>query len=189
MSERQADDLPAVEPRDFRNTIGLFATGITVVAVQVGDNVHAMTANAIASLSLDPPLVMVGVSRTAKMAAQLETGRLFSINILRAEQQAVSNHFAGRPADSTEPPFAFEAWVGTPRLRQCAAAIACRVEEQMPGGDHWIVLGRVLAGHQEPGAKLPLVFFGGKYRQLAPMEAPAPDLADDVPVQIFYDPW
>src|SRR5690242_13281095 len=119
MSERQADELPAVEPRAYRNTIGLFATGVTVVAVQVGDNVHAMTANAIASLSLDPPLVMVGVSRTAKMAAQLETGRLFSINILRAEQQAVSNHFAGRPADGAAPLVQFDPWVGTPRLRAC----------------------------------------------------------------------
>jgi flavin reductase (DIM6/NTAB) family NADH-FMN oxidoreductase RutF len=98
MSNRQSDELAPVEPRAFRNTIGLFTTGVTVVAVQLGDNVHAMTANAIASLSLEPPLVMVGVSRTAKMAAQLETGRLFAINILRAEQQEVSNHFAGRPA-------------------------------------------------------------------------------------------
>jgi flavin reductase (DIM6/NTAB) family NADH-FMN oxidoreductase RutF len=93
------------------------------------------------------------------------------------------------PQSGSEPAFDFEPWVGTPRLQGCAAALACRVEEQMPGGDHWIVLGRVLAVHQGPEPRTPLVFYGGKYRRLAPVEAPAPDLAADVPVQIFYDPW
>ncbi len=190
MSEREAEQPAPVEPRAYRDTIGLFTTGVAVVAVRVGDHVHAMTANAVASLSLDPPLVMMGVSRQAKMAAQLETGRLFSINILRAEQQAVSNHFAGRPDEGPRPAFEFDAWAGTTRLRECAAALACRVEEQMPGGDHWIVLGRVLAVQQETDRRPPLVFFGGEYRQLTASDtpAPAPDLAADRPVQTLYDP-
>jgi len=173
----------------YRNTIGLFATGVTVIAVHQGDQVHAMTANAITSLSLDPPLLIFCVSRIAKMAAHLETGQPFAVNILRAEQQALSDYFAGRPPAEAPPPFDFDPWEGSPRLRGCAAALACRVEEQMPGGDHWIIVARVLAAHQGPEPRQPLVFFSGRYAHLDLAEAAAPDLADDVPVQIFYDPW
>jgi flavin reductase (DIM6/NTAB) family NADH-FMN oxidoreductase RutF len=182
-------DVPAVNPRAYRDAIGHFATGVTVVSIQNGPNVHAMTANAVTSLSLDPPLLILCVSRTAKMAAQLETGRLFCLSILREDQQALSSYFAGRPPDEAAPNFSFVPWTGTPRLQGCAAAIACRVEEQMPGGDHWIVLGRVLAVYLGPEPRRPLLFFGGAYRQLAPEAAPAPDLSEEVPVQVFYDPW
>ena len=102
---------------------------------------------------------------------------------------ALSNYFAGRPPDGALPDFEFDPWAGTPRLRDCAAALACRVEEQMPGGDHWIVVGRVMAVHLGLEPRRPLLFYAGSYRQLAPEAAPAPDLADEVPVQIFYDPW
>jgi flavin reductase (DIM6/NTAB) family NADH-FMN oxidoreductase RutF len=176
-------------PRDYRYTIGHFATGVTIVAVQNGPNVHAMTANALTSLSLDPALIILCVSRAAKMAAQLETGRQFCLNILREEQQALSTYFAGQRSAEEAPAFDFDPWAGTPRLRDCAAALACRVEEQMPGGDHWIVLGRVLAVHLGVAPRRPLLFYAGAYRQLEPQEMPAPDLADEVPVQIFYDPW
>jgi flavin reductase (DIM6/NTAB) family NADH-FMN oxidoreductase RutF len=180
---------PALDRRAFRSTMGLFTTGVTVVAVHHAGQVHAMTANAVTSLSLDPPLIIFCVSRTAKMAAHLEAGQVFAINILRAEQQALSDYFAGRPRTNGIPRFEFERWEGTPRLQECAAALACRVEEQMPGGDHWIIVGRVLSTHQGTEPRQPLVFFGGKYARLAAEEAAAPDLADDVPVQIFYDPW
>jgi flavin reductase (DIM6/NTAB) family NADH-FMN oxidoreductase RutF len=185
----QTSDPPPVDPRAYRATLGLFATGVTVVSVQRGPHVHAMTANAITSLSLDPALVIFCVSRTAKMAAHLDTGQAFAINILRQEQQTLSNYFAGRPPEGAPPPFDFEAWAGTPRLAGSAAALACRVEEQMPGGDHWIVVGRVLDVYQGLEPRRPLLFYAGKYRELAPIETPAPDLADQVPVQIFYDPW
>jgi flavin reductase (DIM6/NTAB) family NADH-FMN oxidoreductase RutF len=181
--------LNPVDPRQYRSTLGLFATGVTVVSVLHAGQVHAMTANAVTSLSLDPPLLIFCVSRTAKMAAHLDTGQAFCVSILRAEQQALSNYFAGRPPAGDPPPFDFEPWEATPRLRGCAAAIACRVEEQMPGGDHWIIVGRVLGTYQGPEPRLPLLFFGGKYRGLAPETAPAPDLAAETPVQIFYDPW
>jgi len=184
-----SDNGPGLEGRVFRNTMGLFATGVTVVAVHHSDQVHAMTANAVTSLSLNPPLLIVCVSRTAKMAAHLETGQIFAINVLRAEQQPLSDYFAGRRSEDGPPNFDFDLWEGAPRLRNCAAALACRVEEQMPGGDHWIIVGRVLAAHQGPEPRQPLVFYGGKYVQLAGAETPAPDLADDVPVQIFYDSW
>jgi flavin reductase (DIM6/NTAB) family NADH-FMN oxidoreductase RutF len=188
-----ADDGPAresVDPRAFRDTIGLFASGITVVAAQHGDHVHAMTANALTSLSLRPALLIFCVSKQAKMAAELEHGSAFSINILRAEQQALSNYFAGQWLDHDPPPFDFDPWEATPRLQHCAAALACVVDSQSEGGDHWIIVGRVRATYRPPEPPDPLVFYGGKYRRLAPQEAPAPDLNDEtMPIQIFYDPW
>src|SRR5689334_14427090 len=103
-----------VDPREFRDTIGLFATGVTVVAAQHGDHVHAMTANAVSSLSLRPALLIFGVSKQAKMAAELEIGCPFAINILRADQQALSNYFAGQWLDHEPPHFDFDPWEATP---------------------------------------------------------------------------
>jgi flavin reductase (DIM6/NTAB) family NADH-FMN oxidoreductase RutF len=183
-------DAPAIDPRELRQTLGLFATGITVVAAQHGDHVHAMTANAVTSLSLNPPLVILCVSKQAKMAAELDPGQPFSINILRAEQQALSNYFAGRWDGAQPPPFDFDQWQATPRLQGCAAALACVVDGQLEGGDHWIIVGRVQATYRGAEPRRPLLFYGGAYRGLAPEEAPAPDLtAENIPLQIFYDPW
>jgi flavin reductase (DIM6/NTAB) family NADH-FMN oxidoreductase RutF len=181
---------PAVEPRAFRNAVGLFATGVTVVAAQHGDHVHAMTANAITSLSLHPPLVVFCVSKQAKMTAELELNSPFCINVLREEQQALSNYFAGVWPGTEPPKFVFDPWVETPRLQNCAAALACVVDAQLEGGDHWIIVGRVRDVYQGSEPRRPLVFYAGKYRHLAPEEAPAPDLTDEtMAIQIFYDPW
>jgi flavin reductase (DIM6/NTAB) family NADH-FMN oxidoreductase RutF len=181
---------PAVDPREFRATLGLFATGVTVVAAQHGDHVHAMTANAVTSLSLTPPLVILCVSKQAKMAAELDPGQAFSINVLSASQQALSNYFAGRWPAMEPPGFDFEQWENTPRLRDCLAALACVVDAQLEGGDHWIIVGRVHATHRGAEPRQPLLFFAGAYRGLAPEEAPAPDLTgENMPIQIFYDPW
>jgi flavin reductase (DIM6/NTAB) family NADH-FMN oxidoreductase RutF len=180
----------AVDPREFRDTLGLFATGVTVVAAKHGDHVHAMTANAVTSLSLDPPLVILCVSKQAKMAAELDPGQAFSINILREQQQGLSNYFAGRRPAGETPAFHFDPWEGTPRLKGCAAAIACMVDGQLEGGDHWIIVGRVHATYRGAEPRNPLLFYAGAYRGLAPEETPAPDLtAETMPIQIFYDPW
>lgn len=179
-----------VDPLALRDTMGLFTTGVTVVAAQHGDHVHAMTANAVTSLSLRPALIIFCVSKQAKMAAELEVGCPFSINILREEQQSLSNYFAGQWLESQPPAFDFDPWEATPRLQNCAAALACEVDSQMEGGDHWIVVGRVRATYRPTDPPDPLLFFAGKYRRLAPQEAPAPDLTEEaMPVQIFYDPW
>ena len=185
-----APEPPAVDPRDFRDAIGRFATGVGVVAAQHGDHVHAMTANAVTSLSLRPPLLILCVSKQAKMASEIVVGRSFSINVLCAQQQALSNYFAGQWLDPQPPNFDFDPWDGTPRLHECAAALACVVESQLEGGDHWIIVGRVVATYRAAQAPEPLLFYRGKYRRLAAQEAPAPDLTDEaMPVQIFYDPW
>ena len=180
-----------LDPRTFRQTIGLFATGVTVIAVEMDGHVHGMTANAVSSLSLDPMLALACVGKQARLASLLVEAKGFSINILRDDQQALSTYFAGGWKEAAPPPFRFVPWEGGPRLEGCAAALGCALHQIVEGGDHWIVIGRVLALHQGVEPRQPLLFYGGRYGQLdTKASAPAPDLGwVETPVQVFYDPW
>lgn len=180
-----------LDARTFRRTMGLFATGVTVLGVEHDGRVHGMTANAVTALSLDPLLLLVCVDRRAQMAELLGHAAGFSLNVLRDEQQSLSTLFAGGWRDPTPPPFRFVPWEGGPRLEGCAAALGCLTHERFAGGDHWIVCGRVIAAHEGVPPVRPLVFFGGRYCRLDLTEsAPAPDLdAFRTPGQVFYDPW
>ena len=182
---------PSLDPREFRTTLGLFATGVTIVAVAHDDDeLHAMTANAITSLSLDPPLVIFCLAKRARMVDELQRAHGFSINILHDDQRPLSDYFAGRRNAPSPPPFRFVAWQGGPRLEGCIGALGCDLHEVHEGGDHYIVVGRVIALYQAPEPRRPLLFFAGTYSHLDLEAAPAPDLVEEpMPVQIFYDPW
>ena len=180
-----------VDPSYYRQIIGLFATGVTVIAVDSGEEIHAMTANAVTSLSLDPVLIIVCIGKRTRMIDFITRATGFSINILREDQGRLSNFFAGIENESSSPPFRFVPWEGGPRLEGCLAAIGCTRQQILEGGDHWIVVGRVVALHQGILPRKPLLFYGGRYGRITGDETtPAPDwdLVDE-PVQIFYDPW
>jgi flavin reductase (DIM6/NTAB) family NADH-FMN oxidoreductase RutF len=188
--QQAATEAPLFDARTFRTTLGLFATGVTVVAATQEGHLHAMTANALTSLSLDPPLVIFCLARHARMVDELRRADAFTINVLREEQQALSTFFSGRWGDAPPPPFRFLPWEGGPLLDGCVAALGCTVHAWIEGGDHWIVVGRVTALHRGREPRRPLLFFGGTYRHLDTESAPAPDLQEEpIPVQIFYDPW
>ncbi|MDR7521289.1 MAG: flavin reductase family protein [Armatimonadota bacterium] len=167
------DPSPAPDSHAFRRTIGLFATGVSVVALQTPDGVAGMTANAICSVSLEPLLVLVCVDRKARLARDLGVGRPFSINILREDQEVLSRYFGGGWHDLPPPEFRFEDWDGTPRLVGALASIRCAVDRLHDGGDHWIVLGRVVGLFEASGPSHPLIFYAGRYRRLAPPPVPA----------------
>jgi flavin reductase (DIM6/NTAB) family NADH-FMN oxidoreductase RutF len=177
----------AGDPKEFRQVMGLFATGVTVVTAQTPDRMHGMTANAVMSVSLDPLLVCVSVDRRARMNAFLEEARGFVINILAEDQERLARYFAGRRQDP--PPYEVEPWVGGPRLRGCLAAVACTMEEIAPGGDHRLFLGRVRALYRRESRLSPLLFFAGHYHHLP---RPEDDVRDPVEVwrpedvQIYY---
>lgn len=178
-------------PTDFRKTIGLFATGVTVVAAETGGEIHAMTANAVTSLSLDPLLVIVCVGKNARMADFLKDSDAFSINILRDEQRALSTFFAGGWEEAVPPPFRFVHWENCPRLEGCLASLGCELHEIVDGGDHWIVIGRVIALHRGIEPLNPLLFYEGRYGHIdTTKREPAPDIGwVEIPVLVFYDPW
>lgn len=158
----------AINSREFRNVMGLFATGVTVIATEIDGEIYGMTANAITSVSLDPMLILVCVQKEAHMAQYLQETRQFSINILNQEQQDLSNFFAGLwPEDAEPPPFSFEPWVGGPRLTGATGALACKVDKFLEGGDHWIVTGVVVDLYSQSNpARNPLLFYRGKYRKI-----------------------
>jgi len=181
---------PGVDSGRFRRVMGLFATGVTVVAAEHGGEMHGMTANAVTSVSLDPLLILVCVGRQARMSRFLEQSDGFAVNILAQDQEALSRYFAGAWPQAAPPEFCFVPWEGGPRLVGALAALGCRRERMIDAGDHWIVLGRVTALHEGDARSQPLLFYGGRYRRLSDLEAiPAPDLWTDAAAQIYYDEW
>ena len=186
----------ASEPIDqstFRRLMGQFATGVTVITVKRGEVMHGMTANTFTSLSLDPPLVLFCVGRDARMAGLLDGADGFAINILANDQEDVSRHFAGRH---------FEIGAGVELLQQgpvaplvpgSLGALSCLIETMHDGGDHWIVIGRVIALHEQPVGteKQPLVFFRSRYADLRPRPASQPidEMWSNDAILIYHDEW
>ena len=156
----------SIDSRAFRHTVGQFVTGVTVIATEVDGTVRGMTANAFTSLSLDPPLVICCVGKTTRMAEVLRSAASFSVNILSEDQQDLSSYFAGAWKQPAAPSFTFAPWEGGPRLEGCVAALGCAVDGLLEGGDHWIVVGRVVALHRTEQGHRPLVFYGGRYVSL-----------------------
>jgi flavin reductase (DIM6/NTAB) family NADH-FMN oxidoreductase RutF len=147
----------------FRRTLGMFATGVTVLTTRVGEQVHGMTANAFMSVSLQPPLVLISIDRRAKMGALLHEGTRFGVSVLEAKQTGLSDRFAGRVAD--DPPEAtFEVVHETPLVEGALAHLVARVVRSYWGGDHSLFLGQVEFARYGDGR--PLLFHGGRYERL-----------------------
>jgi flavin reductase (DIM6/NTAB) family NADH-FMN oxidoreductase RutF len=182
---------PAPDPKAFRRTMGLFATGVTVVAAHTSDGIIGMTANAVSAVSLDPPLVLVCVDHGARLAGRLCVGVSFSINFLRDDQEVLSRYFAGGWRDRQAPEFRFEAWDQAPRLVGALAAVRCDVDRLDDGGDHHIVVGSVRDLSEGPEPWNPLIFYAGRYRRLAPPAVPTAPPEEWGPdgVSIYYDEW
>lgn len=182
----------ALDARRFRDTIGLFATGVAVIVGQAGDEVLAMTVNAVSSVSLDPMRVLFCPGKKTRFAQYLQRLAGFTVNFLRHDQQALSTYFAGGYKDPTAPPFRFVPSRCAPRLEGSLASIDCEPEQTVEVGDHWLVIGAVRDLHIGIPPHRPLLFFGGRYRDVDASEsAPAPDLTNvhDEPAHIFYDRW
>jgi flavin reductase (DIM6/NTAB) family NADH-FMN oxidoreductase RutF len=178
------------DARRFRDTMGLFATGVAVVIVRADQEVIAMTMNAVSSLSLDPMLVMFCPGKKSRLARHMTSLSGFSINILRHDQQALSTYFAGGWQEPAPPPYRLVPSGCAPRLEGALASIQCEPQQVIEGGDHWIVIGQVLELHTGIAPHHPLLFLGGRYRRVDFSEsALAPDLTNvhDEPAHIYYE--
>ena len=179
------------DSREFRNTVGLLPTGVVVIALHVGDEVHAMTANAVSSLSLEPMLLLFCPARKARLSGYLAVGVHFSVNVLRAEQQAISTFFSGAWKQGAPPPYRFVPMGAAPRLEGSLASLGCTVRSIADGGDHWLVVGEVLQLKRGIAPHEPLLFYKGRYGHIDLESAvAAPDLGrvTDEPTHIYYDP-
>jgi flavin reductase (DIM6/NTAB) family NADH-FMN oxidoreductase RutF len=154
-----------IDPRAFRQTVGQFATGVTIITTEVDGTIRALTVNSFTAVSLDPPLVLFCMGKNTKTGQVVHAVKGFTVNILRQEQQDLSTYFAGGWNHPLPPTFEFLEWQGGPRLDGCAAAIGCTTYAIHEGGDHWIVLGEVVALHRT-ACTTPLIFHGSRYANL-----------------------
>ena len=154
------------DPRTLRDALGCFATGATIVTCldDRGEPV-GLTANSFTSVSLDPPLLLVCVGRTASSAAALTAATHFAVNVLQTGQQPASIRFAARGEDR----FGATPWspgeYGPPVLRDSLGVFECAAHAVHEGGDHHIVVGEVLRASFD-SALDPLLYFRGRYRRL-----------------------
>jgi flavin reductase (DIM6/NTAB) family NADH-FMN oxidoreductase RutF len=155
---------------EFRHAVGHFATGVTVVtSIDSDGEPVGTTANAVSSLSLDPPLVLVCFDRASVTLEAICAHGAFAVNVLAARQQQLSANFARRGLAA--------AWdgvrhrrgrTGSPRLDGVLASLECTVEHRIAGGDHEIVVGRVRDVETGPADGTPLLFWRGRYASLDP---------------------
>jgi flavin reductase (DIM6/NTAB) family NADH-FMN oxidoreductase RutF len=157
----------SLNPSEFRKAMGCFATGVTIITVDLDGEVHGMTANAFASVSLDPMLVLVCVDHATRTHAHLHAKKRFGINVLGEDQRAISEYYA-RPERTHENAEA-EAGAqfdrtrhGTPMLHGTLAYLECRLHSAELAGDHTIFIAEVEDVVVREGE--PLLFFRGKYR-------------------------
>jgi flavin reductase (DIM6/NTAB) family NADH-FMN oxidoreductase RutF len=158
----------AMDAARFRQIFGHFATGVTVVTTAHEGWLHGMTANAVASLSLNPLLLLVCVDKTANMHSQIAKAGRFAVNILTDDQEDISRTFAA----TTEPEQGGLQSVayrlgdhGSPIIDDALAFLECEVVDRAEGGDHTIYIASVVGGDLlEEGA--PLLFYRGGYRRL-----------------------
>ena len=155
----------APDRSSFRSLMATFATGVTVVTSTGTDGPAGMTANAVASLSLDPMLMMVGFDLRSRTLTALRTSRRFAVNVLASDQEPVSRIFAGKQPEAEK----FAACAYTEQARVpiqdgTLAWLCCDMTAIYPGGDHVIVVGSVVELGGNGGE--PLLFYGGHYRML-----------------------
>ena len=162
----------AFDPRDFRNALGCFATGITVVtAVAPSGELIGITANSFNSVSLDPPLVLFSLHRAAYSLGALTEGGHFAVNVLCEEQRELSIRFANALGDKWTG-IEYELWddTGAPILKGCLGSFECRTRALYDGGDHVIFLAEVLRLRTGKAGR-PLLYFRGRYRGLEGSQA------------------
>ena len=169
MSQQRAAD--AYNPNLFRQTMGCFATGVTLVTVRDGDELRCITANSFTSVSLDPPLVLVCLDNRTTTRQLIERGRGFAVNILSQEQQAISDRFAGKWDMKNGHPLDDLDWEpapasGAPLLAGAIGHVDCTLEQTVEAGDHTIFIGRVNRVDCSNADAKPLMFYRGRYSQL-----------------------
>jgi|SRR5699024_7172911 len=156
-----------MDNRLFRNAMGSFATGVTIISTEVDDKTYGMTANAFMSVSMEPKLVVISIDRNAHMLEKIKQCKKYAVNILSETQQDLSMHFAGQK--ETEHGVSFSSLGNVPVIDGAMAQVTCEVVGEHEEGDHTLFIGKVTNIQLEENAK-PLIFYKGKYRSLQPVE-------------------
>lgn len=154
-----------VDPALFRELLGRFATGVTILTTKAADGSSiGMTASSVASVSLEPPLVLVSVDRQNEMHGALGTATHFALNILAADQEALSRRFAEVEHHRFDGVAHHASGLGLPLIDGALAYIECARQQAVPAGDHSVFFGLVL--HGSVTDQRPLLYYRGGYAGL-----------------------
>lgn len=160
------DGTSSIDRATFRAVLGRFATGVTIVTMHDADGGdHGMTVSAFSSVSLDPPLVLVCIAKSASMYPQLDRATHVGVNILAEGQEALSRRFSSEVDDRFDGIGYARAPGGSPLLDGTLAALELRIEARVDGGDHMVVIGRV-EHTQMAEEQGPLLYYRGGYGRL-----------------------
>ncbi|MCL7462409.1 p-hydroxyphenylacetate 3-hydroxylase reductase component [Pseudomonas sp. NW5] len=155
------------DAHDFRRALGNFATGITIITARGADGeLTGVTANSFNSVSLDPPLILWSLDKRSSSNVVFEQASHFAVNILAAEQIDLSNHFARSHPDKFAGIAHDSGLGGAPLLPGCAARLQCESFQRLDGGDHWILVGKVVDFDDQ--GRDPLLYHRGAYSLLMP---------------------
>lgn len=156
-----------IDTRAFRRALGNFATGVTVVtAADATGRKVGVTANSFNSVSLDPPLILWSIDKRSTSHAVFEATSHFAVNVLAADQIDLSNNFA-RPKEDRFAEVEYQVGEGgAPVLADCSARFECEKYQQVDGGDHWIMIGKVVAF--DDCGRSPLLYHQGAYSMVLP---------------------
>jgi 3-hydroxy-9,10-secoandrosta-1,3,5(10)-triene-9,17-dione monooxygenase reductase component len=154
-----------IDPQELRRVMEHFATGVTVITTKGQNGVPTgLTANAFLSLSLNPPLVLISVDKSAQCYACFECENGFTVNFLNEDQEELSRRFATKGIDKFAGLQWHESSNGAAVLEGVLGYVECKIRQCFDGGDHTIVIGEVL--NAQAFGERPLLFFKGKYQRL-----------------------
>lgn len=154
----------AVDPESFRRALRRFATGVTVVTVDYDGELHGMTASSFASVSLEPPLILVCLDKSSRTRALILEKGTFAVNVLADDQEPVSRSFSKRGLKPFDELAHHPGAKGDPLLDGAISWLECRLDQMVEAGDHDIFVGEVFAAADGDGA--PLLYYDQKYRSL-----------------------
>lgn len=155
-----------IDKNELRRIMGHFATGVTVITTVSSDGTaYGLTANAFMSVSLEPPLLLISVDKKAESYPYFEQSRVFTINILRDDQEGLSRKFAVSGGNKFDGVAYHRGANNVPILEDTLAHIECRLYAAYDGGDHTLYLGEIVEAETREGK--PLLFYRGGYRAFA----------------------
>lgn len=154
----------AVDESEFKRALSHFASGVTVVTTEYDGHWFGITVSAFSSLSLRPPLVLICIEKSVRVHDAIAKAERFAVNLLREDQEEISRRFASRMENKFEGLSTHLGLLKVPLLQGSIGVIECRVHETLPGGDHTIYVGEVVAVEVREGR--PLIYFRAGYHAL-----------------------